>query len=110
MRGLWLVSVVIGVGVLGGSYVLGEQKGDREKKSGYECGFEAYDEGRGKLEVRFYIIGIVFMVFDVEASYVMPWVSSVEYVGGSGSIGMLDFMLELVIGYVYIWRRGSIDE
>jgi len=103
------LSGLIAGGLYAFSYVAAEQKGDREKLTAYECGFDAYEDARSRYDVRFYLVGMLFIVFDLEASFLFPWSIALESVGDVGFWGMIDFLLELCIGYVYVWRVGALD-
>lgn len=103
------VSVIVSVVVEVASYVLGDNKSKgREKLTAYECGFDAFEDARVRFDVRFYLVGMLFIVFDLEASFLFPWGMSLDNVGGYGYWGMIDFIIELCVGYVYVWRMGGL--
>ena len=103
------VSVIVGVVVEIASYVLGDNKSkSREKLTAYECGFDAFEDARVRFDVRFYLVGMLFIVFDLEASFLFPWGMSLDSIGGYGYWGMVDFIIELCVGYVYVWRMGGL--
>lgn len=110
--GVILMFFIISVGISfileGLSYVLSEQKGDREKLTAYECGFDAFEDARSKFDVRFYLVGMLFIIFDLEASFLFPWSVALEKIGEIGYWGMIDFLFELCIGYLYAWRVGAL--
>lgn len=106
---LLLVSIGLACFILGASYLLGTQKPDTEKFSVYECGFNPYEDSRNKFDVRFYLIAILFIVFDLEAMFVFPWSVSLAQITSFGFWTMFDFLLELTIGFVYIWKIGALD-
>lgn len=121
MRGEYgniVILVVIGLAVAGivegVSYALGKVSADEngEKRTAYECGFEAFEDARQRFDVRFYIVGMMFIVFDVETSYMIPCSMVMERIGELGYWSMMEFIVELGIGVVYIWRyieQKSID-
>jgi NADH-quinone oxidoreductase subunit A len=80
-----------------------------EKNSVYECGFDPYEDSRNVFDIRFYIIAILFVVFDLEAMFLFPWAISLPYAGSMGFWSMSDFILELVVGYLYVWRVGALN-
>ena len=105
---LILVSVLIGLVIELLSYSLGRIDSEREKLSGFECGFEMFESSRDKFDIKFYLVGMLFIIFDIEASYLFPWAMVVEGIGDIGMLGMVDFILELVIGMIYIYRSEVI--
>ena len=82
---------------------------DPEKLSAYECGFEPYEDARNVFDVRFYLVAILFLIFDLETVYFFPWCVSLSYLNNQGFWFMLDFIIELLIGYVYAWVVGAFD-
>ncbi|MEL6803499.1 MAG: NADH-quinone oxidoreductase subunit A [Bacteroidota bacterium] len=104
-----LLAVFLSVLLFGASYMLGWQLPDTEKLSAYECGFDPYEDARNSFEVRFYLVAILFVVFDLEALFLFPWAVSLAQVGLEGFWGMIDFLLELGIGFFYAWRVGSLE-
>jgi NADH-quinone oxidoreductase subunit A len=82
---------------------------DPQKLSTYECGFEPYEDARNIFDVRFYLVAILFLVFDLEAVYFFPWCISLGLVNHSGYLLMIDFIVELLIGYIYAWQIGALD-
>lgn len=108
---LLLLCISIGLAciILGASYFLGIQRPDTEKVSVYECGFDPYEDSRNKFDVRFYLIAILFIVFDLEALFLFPWAVSLSHVGSMGFWTMVDFLLELTVGFLYVWKIGALD-
>jgi len=106
---LLLVSVGLACIILGASYFLWVQNPDTEKLSVYECGFDPYEDSRNKFDVRFYLIAILFILFDLEALFLFPWAVSLAHISSMGFWTMADFLLELAIGFVYIWRIGALE-
>jgi len=80
-----------------------------EKLSAYECGFEPFEDARNSFDVRFYLIAILFLIFDIEIVFLFPWSVTFFYTSSFGFWVVMDFIAELVIGYIYIWKKGSLD-
>lgn len=91
------------------SFFLSVQNPDTEKVSAYECGFDPYEDARNSFDVRFYIVAILFIVFDLEVVFLFPWVVTVSKIGSFGFWVMLDFLVELLIGFFYVWKVGALD-
>lgn len=106
---LFFVSVGLACIILGASYFLAIQKPDTEKLSVYECGFDPYEDSRNRFDVRFYLIAILFILFDLEALFLFPWAVSLAQISSMGFWTMIDFLIELLIGFVYIWRIGALE-
>jgi NADH-quinone oxidoreductase subunit A len=104
-----LVAFSIGVlpQVLG--RVLGPFRPDRAKGSPYECGFEAFEDARMKFDIRYYLITILFILFDLETAFFFPWGASLKELGWLGFVTMFIFILEFVVGFWYIWKKGALD-
>jgi len=84
-------------------------EGDLEKIGAYECGFNPFDDARSRLDIRFYLVAILFLVFDLEASYLYPWAVSLGEQSSVGFLTIVDFMIELVVGYVYAWKISALE-
>lgn len=82
---------------------------DVEKVSAYECGFDPYEDARNVFDVRFYLVAILFIIFDLEAVYFFPWCASLSSLNSEGVWGMMDFIIELLAGYYYAWEVGALD-
>lgn len=91
------------------SYLLSVQNPETEKLSAYECGFEPYEDARHKFSVNFYIVAILFVVFDIEAMYLFPWAVSLSSLDIVGFWSMIDFIIELGVGYIYVLYLGALD-
>jgi len=108
---LMFILVGIGVGVapqlLG--YLLGPHRPDAAKLSPYECGFEAFEDARMKFDVRYYLVAILFILFDLETAFFFPWGVSMRELGIGGFITMMVFIAEFVVGFWYIWKKGALD-
>ena len=106
---LILFSIFLSVLILVLSYILSVQNPETEKLSSYECGFEPYEDARHKFSVNFYIVAILFIVFDIEAMYLFPWSVSLSQLDISGFWSMIDFIIELGVGYVYVLYMNALD-
>jgi NADH-quinone oxidoreductase subunit A len=103
------LSTVIGVALVTIGGLLGPTRPDSEKLSAYECGFEAFEDSRTKFDVRYYLIAILFIIFDLEIAFFLPWALALETLGMFGVAAMFVFVVELVIGYFVIWKRGALE-
>jgi len=95
--------------ILGLSYILGNQAPDVEKSSSYECGFESFGDSRSPFDVRFYLVSILFIVFDLETMFLFPWSIVLGDLGALGYWTMIDFIVELLVGYLYVWKIGALE-
>jgi NADH-quinone oxidoreductase subunit A len=103
-----LAAVLLGLGTFLGR--LGVRNRDnREKLSAYECGFEAFEDARARFDVRYYLVAILFIVFDLEIAFLFPWAVALEHIGGQGLIAMGIFLAILVIGFIYEWKKGALE-
>ena len=104
-----LVGVGVGVApqVLG--FIFGPNRPDAAKNSPYECGFEAFEDARMKFDVRYYLVAILFILFDLEIAFLFPWAVALDAVGVVGLAAMGVFLLVLVVGFVYEWKKGALD-
>jgi NADH-quinone oxidoreductase subunit A len=91
------------------SYLFASQVGGTEKLSTYECGFEPFEDARNTFDIKFYLIAILFLIFDIEVVFLFPWAVSLKYLGSLGFWVGIDFVVELLIGYVYVWKKGAFD-
>jgi len=91
------------------SYILASQKADFEKLTTYECGFDPFDEARSKFDVRFYIVAILFIIFDLEISFLFPWAVCLKSLPILGYKSMVIFLIVLTVGFLYEWRKGALD-
>jgi len=106
--GLAVGGVMIALG-FGLSYFTGSVKPDSEKNSPYECGFEAFEDSRLKFDIRFYLVAILFIIFDLEIAFLFPWAVVLEEIGLFGYIAMVIFLGILVIGFIYEWMKGALE-
>jgi NADH-quinone oxidoreductase subunit A len=104
-----LVGIGVGVApqVLG--FVLGPNRPDAAKNSPYECGFEAFEDARMKFDVRYYLVAILFILFDLEIAFLFPWAVSLREIGATGFWAMMIFLGILVVGFIYEWKKGALD-
>ena len=103
------IAVAMAVGMVIASFVIASQKPDSEKVSPYECGFEAFADSRGQFDVRFYLVAILFIIFDLEVAFLFPWAISLGAIGMFGFWSMISFLGILTIGFVYEWRKGALE-
>ena len=92
-----------------GAWVLAPKHPDKEKVSAYECGFNAFDDARMKFDVRFYLVSILFIIFDLEVAFLFPWAISLKSTGTFGFWSMMAFLAVLTIGFIYEWRKGALE-
>jgi NADH-quinone oxidoreductase subunit A len=112
-----LLFLVVALGLSGAFVVLpmivsrltGANKPYADKLAEYECGFPAFEDSRAQFDVRFYLIAILFIVFDIEASFLFPWAVSLREIGWTGWISMMVFLLELGLGLAYAWKKGALE-
>ncbi len=103
------ISIAIALGMAATSILLGKSRPDSEKLSAYECGFDAFDDARSKFDVRFYLVAILFIIFDLEVAFLFPWAVSLGDIGMFGFWSMVVFLGVLGIGLVYEWNKGALD-
>jgi NADH-quinone oxidoreductase subunit A len=101
-----LMPIILGSGV---SRLLGVHRPDSEKNSPYECGFEAFEDARMKFDVRYYLIAILFILFDLEITFLFPWAIVLREIGWFGLSAMVLFLAILVVGFVYEWKKGALE-
>ncbi len=99
----------ISVAMLMGSWLLAKQKPDAQKNSPYECGFEVFADARNKFDVRFYLVSILFIIFDLEVAFLFPWAISLGKIGLFGFWSMVAFLSLLTIGFIYEWKKGALE-
>jgi NADH-quinone oxidoreductase subunit A len=103
------IAFILGVIIFGLSFFLSLSNPDTEKLSSYECGFDPYEDARHSFDVRFYLVAILFIIFDLEAVFFFPWSVSLGLIGNWGFWTMFDFIFELVLGFVYAWCVGALE-
>ncbi|MEK9770909.1 MAG: NADH-quinone oxidoreductase subunit A [Nitrosomonadales bacterium] len=108
-----LVFIIVALGVGIGPLILGKilspHKPNQEKNSPYECGFEAFEDARMKFDVRYYLVAILFILFDLEITFLFPWAVVINQIGLFGFFAMMIFLGILVVGFVYEWKKGALD-
>ena len=104
-----LVAIAIGVVPLALGKLLGPSRPDPEKLSPYECGFEAFEDARMKFDVRYYLVAILFILFDLEIAFLFPWAVALNDIGLAGFLAMMLFLGILVVGFVYEWMKGALE-
>lgn len=104
-----LVAVLLSLVIAGLSYTLTSQKPESEKLSSYECGFEPYEDTRNKFDVKFCLVAILFILFDIEVVFLLPWSITLSQLNLLGFWSMVDFLLELGIGFIYVWKLEALD-
>ena len=102
--GVVMAGIMIGLGM-----VLAPRRPDSEKLSPYECGFEAFEDSRMKFDVRFYLVAILFIIFDLEIAFLFPWAVVLEEIGWFGFTAMMIFLGILVVGFAYEWKKGALE-
>ena len=103
------VSLVIGVALMVAPFLVAVRHPDPEKVSAYECGFNAFDDARMKFDVRFYLVSILFIIFDLEVAFLFPWAVAFKDVGLFGFWSMMLFLGVLTIGFIYEWKKGALE-
>ena len=103
------ISLVIGLALLASPFLLAFRNPDPEKLSAYECGFNAFDDARMTFDIRFYLVAILFIIFDLEVAFLFPWAVSFGELGLFGFVSMMIFLAILTIGFVYEWRKGALE-
>ena len=108
-----LLFIIVGLGLglilLSLGAVLSPRRPDPEKLSPYECGFEAFEDARMKFDVRYYLVAILFILFDLEIAFLFPWAVALRDIGATGFWAMMIFLTILVVGFVYEWKKGALD-
>lgn len=104
-----VIASVLGAALLGLGFILGPRRPDDAKVSPYECGFEAFEDSRMKFDVRYYLVAILFIIFDLEIAFLFPWAVSLDTIGGFGLLAMAVFLLILVVGFIYEWKKGALE-
>ena len=104
-----IISLAIAVIVIVLGYVLGTRRPDSEKLSPYECGFESFEDARMKFDVRYYLVAILFIIFDLEIAFLFPWAIVLDQIGLFGFASMAVFLGILVIGFIYEWKKGALE-
>lgn len=103
------VALAIGLALMMSAFLIAIKRPDTEKLSAYECGFDAFDDARMHFDIRFYLVAILFIIFDLEVAFLFPWAISLKEVGVFGFWSMMVFLGILTIGFVYEWRKGALE-
>ena len=103
------IAIAMSMMILTASFVVARQRPDSEKLSAYECGFEPFDDSRGRFDVRFYLVAILFIIFDLEVACLFPWAVSLGNIGLFGFWSMMFFLGILTVGFVYEWKKGALE-
>ena len=104
-----VISLAMGVILLAMGGILGPRSPDSEKNSPYECGFEAFEDTRSKFDVRYYLVAILFIIFDLEIAFFIPWALVLDQIGVVGLVAIFIFVIELIVGFVYAWKKGALE-
>ena len=104
-----IISLIISIIIIISSYFLVIQNPETEKLSPYECGFDPFEDARLPFDIKFYLVALIFIIFDIETLFLIPWVVSLSKLDIIGFWAMIDFFIELIVGYLYIWYIGALD-
>jgi len=103
------IAVGLAIAMVSASLLLGNQRPDDEKMTAYECGFDAFDDSRRQFDVRFYLVAILFIIFDLEVAFLFPWAVSLGGIGVFGFWSMMLFLAVLTVGFIYEWKKGALE-
>ena len=103
------IASILGLLLVSLGFILGPSRPDSEKLSPYECGFEAFEDTRMKFDVRYYLVAILFIIFDLEIAFLFPWAVALDEIGAFGLVAMAIFLTILVVGFVYEWKKGALE-
>ena len=104
-----IVALAVGGAMILLGRVLGPYRPDSRKNSPYECGFEAFEDSRMKFDVRYYLVAILFIIFDLEIAFLFPWAVALQEIGMPGFVAMMLFLGILVVGFIYEWKKGALE-
>ena len=104
-----LVGIAVGIVPMFLGKVLAPSRSDAEKLSSYDSGFEAFEDARMKFDVRYYLVAILFILFDLETAFLFPWGVALRDIGWEGYVSMVVFLFVFIVGFVYIWKKGALD-
>lgn len=104
-----IICSIFSIIFFGLSYIVASQKGDTEKLSAYECGFDPFDDARSNFDIRFYLVAILFIIFDLEVSFLFPWCVTLGSLPLFGFWSMFFFLFILTVGFVYEWKKGALE-
>jgi NADH-quinone oxidoreductase subunit A len=103
------VAMVVGLALITSPFIIAYRNPDPEKLSAYECGFDAFDDARMKFDIRFYLVSILFIIFDLEIAFLFPWAVAFKEIGLFGFWSMMVFLGVLTIGFIYEWKKGALE-
>ena len=103
------IAVALSLGFVLAAFLVGNQRPDSEKGSAYECGFDAFDDSRRQFDVRFYLVAILFIIFDLEIAFLFPWAVALGGIGLFGFWSMMIFLTVLTVGFIYEWKKGALE-
>ncbi len=104
-----IVATLLSLVIVGASMVISRKNPDSEKVSQYECGFDPFSDARGRFDVRFYLVAILFIIFDLEIAFLFPWAISLGEIGVAGFWSMMIFLGVLTVGFIYEWKKGALE-
>tara|TARA_Y100000748_G_C15248460_1_gene391902 strand:+ start:140 stop:508 length:369 start_codon:yes stop_codon:yes gene_type:complete len=104
-----IIALILSFGFIVINFLFSPKKPDPEKLSAYECGFEPFNDSRMQFDVRFYLVAILFIIFDLEIAFLFPWAISLGKIGLLGFISMMIFLFILTVGFIYEWKKGALD-
>jgi NADH-quinone oxidoreductase subunit A len=105
----FVLSLAMGIMLMLSALIIAVRNPDKEKNSPYECGFEPFDDARTKFDIRFYLVAILFLIFDLEVAFLFPWAIGFQNIGSLGFWSMMLFLLILTIGFIYEWKKGALE-
>ena len=103
------LALILSIGFIFVNFIFSPKKPDPEKLSTYECGFEPFNDSRMEFDIRFYLVAILFIIFDLEIAFLFPWAISLGKIGLFGFLSMMIFLFILTIGFIYEWKKGALD-
>ena len=104
-----IIALILSFGFIIINFLFSPKKPDPEKLSAYECGFEPFNDSRMEFDIRFYLVAILFIIFDLEIAFLFPWAVSLGKIGFLGFISMMIFLVILTVGFIYEWKKGALD-
>ena len=103
------IALALAIIIVAASFIVARQRPDVEKLSAYECGFEPFADARSKFDVRYYLVAILFIIFDLEVAFLFPWAVALGKIGLFGFWSMIAFLFVLTVGFIYEWRKGALE-
>ena len=103
------IGAAVGIAMMSAGYLLGRSRPDPAKNAPYECGFDALEDARVPFDVRYYLVAILFILFDLETAFLFPWAAAFHKIGWHGFLGMMFFLALLVVGFIFEWRKGALE-